>query len=48
MAFDVYDYRTVNRNVLVEPEIRARLYHMKPGQVVWLAFSPERVTWIAA
>lgn len=33
MDFEVYDYRTVNRNVLVTPEIRARLYHMKPGQV---------------
>lgn len=33
MEFEVYDYRTVNRNVLVTPEIRARLYHMKPGQV---------------
>ncbi len=33
MAFQVYDYRTVNRNVLVTPEIRARLYHMQPGQV---------------
>ncbi len=33
MAFEVYDFRTVNRNVLVTPEIRARLYHMKPGQV---------------
>ena len=33
MVFEVYDYRTVNRNVLVTPEIRARLYHMKPGQV---------------
>lgn len=33
MAFEVYDYRTVNRNVLVTPEIRARLYHMQPGQV---------------
>lgn len=33
MSFEVYDYRTVNRNVLVTPEIRARLYHMKPGQV---------------
>jgi quercetin dioxygenase-like cupin family protein len=29
----VYDYRTDNRNVLITPEIRARLYHMKPGQV---------------
>jgi quercetin dioxygenase-like cupin family protein len=33
MSFEVYDYRTVNRNVLVTPELRARLYHMKPGQV---------------
>jgi quercetin dioxygenase-like cupin family protein len=33
MAFEVHDYRTVNRNVLITPEIRARLYHMKPGQV---------------
>jgi quercetin dioxygenase-like cupin family protein len=33
MGFEVYDYRTVNSNVLVTPEIRARLYHMKPGQV---------------
>ncbi|MEZ4863209.1 MAG: cupin domain-containing protein [Caldilineaceae bacterium] len=33
MSFAVYDYRTTNRNVLVTPEIRARLYHMKPGQV---------------
>jgi quercetin dioxygenase-like cupin family protein len=33
MGFEVYDYRTVNRNVLVTPEIRARLYRMEPGQV---------------
>ncbi|MEZ4713953.1 MAG: cupin domain-containing protein [Caldilineaceae bacterium] len=33
MSFQIYDYRTTNRNVLVTPEIRARLYHMKPGQV---------------
>ncbi|MFZ1753082.1 MAG: cupin domain-containing protein [Caldilineaceae bacterium] len=33
MAFQVYDYRTTNRNVLVTPEIRARLYRMEPGQV---------------
>jgi len=33
MSFEVYDYRTTNRNVLVTPEMRARLYHMKPGQV---------------
>jgi len=33
MAFEVYDYRTDNRNVLVTPEIRARLYRMAPGQI---------------
>ena len=33
MAFDVYDFRNVNKNVLTTPEIRARLYHMEPGQV---------------
>ena len=33
MSFEVYDYREVNRNVLITPEIRARLYHMAPGQV---------------
>lgn len=33
MSFEVYDYRTTNHNVLITPEIRARLYHMKPGQV---------------
>lgn len=33
MSFEVYDYRTTNCNVLVTPEIRARLYHMKPGQI---------------
>lgn len=33
MSFEVYDYRTTDKNVLVTPEIRARLYHMKPGQV---------------
>jgi quercetin dioxygenase-like cupin family protein len=33
MSFEVYDYHTTNRNVLVTPEIRARLYHMAPGQV---------------
>src|SRR5262245_4607347 len=33
MSFEVYDFRTTNRNVLITPEIRARLYHMKPGQV---------------
>lgn len=33
MPFEVFDFRTANRNVLVTPEIRARLYHMQPGQV---------------
>ena len=33
MSFEIFDYRTTNRNVLVTPEIRARLYHMEPGQV---------------
>ena len=33
MPFHVYDYRSVNANVLITPEIRARLYHMQPGQV---------------
>jgi quercetin dioxygenase-like cupin family protein len=33
MPFPVYDYRTDITNVLVTPEIRARLYRMKPGQV---------------
>ena len=33
MAFEVYDFRDVNKNVLTTPEIRARLYHMEPGQV---------------
>jgi quercetin dioxygenase-like cupin family protein len=33
MGFEVYDYRTDHRNVLVTPEIRARLYRMAPGQV---------------
>ena len=33
MPFEVYDFRDVDKNVLVTPEIRARLYHMEPGQV---------------
>lgn len=33
MPFAVYDFRDVNKNVLTTPEIRARLYHMEPGQV---------------
>ena len=33
MPFEVYNFRDVNKNVLTTPEIRARLYHMEPGQV---------------
>ena len=33
MPFEVHDFREVNKNVLTTPEIRARLYHMEPGQV---------------
>jgi quercetin dioxygenase-like cupin family protein len=33
MSFQVYDYRTDNLNVFISPELRARLYHMAPGQV---------------
>jgi len=33
MPFDIYDFRTDHRNVLVTPDIRARLYRMAPGQV---------------
>jgi quercetin dioxygenase-like cupin family protein len=33
MGFQVYDYRTDHINVLVTPELRARLYRMAPGQV---------------
>ena len=35
MGFEVYDYRVEadQRNLLVRPEIRARLYRMAPGQV---------------
>ena len=33
MAFEVYDFHDVNKNVLVTPHIRARLYQMEPGQV---------------
>ena len=32
MAFDVYDFRDVNKNVLVTPHIRARLYHAGTGR----------------
>ncbi len=30
MAFELYDFRDVDKNVLVTPEIRARIYHMAP------------------
>ena len=33
MTFEVYDFRDVNKNVLVTPDIRAGLYQMEPGQV---------------
>ena len=33
MAFQVYDYRKDNRNLLVTPEIRARFEYMKVGQI---------------
>lgn len=33
MPFDVYDYRTDVRNVVVTPEIRARFLRMEPGAV---------------
>ncbi|MBX3001038.1 MAG: cupin domain-containing protein [Caldilineaceae bacterium] len=33
MPFDIYDFRADHRNVLVTPEIRARIYRMAPGQV---------------
>jgi len=31
MSFEVYDYRTDNRNILVTPEIRARLMRIEVG-----------------
>jgi quercetin dioxygenase-like cupin family protein len=32
MSFDIYDYRTDIRNVLVTPQIRSRFLRMEPGQ----------------
>ena len=31
MAFEIYDFRKDIRNILVTPEIRARIFHMKAG-----------------
>jgi len=36
MSFDVYDYRTDIRNVLVTPQIRSRFLRMEPGQTAQL------------
>lgn len=33
MAFEVYDYRTDVRNVVISPEIRSRFMRMEPGTV---------------
>lgn len=33
MPFDVYDYRTAVRNVVITPEIRSRFMRMEPGTV---------------
>lgn len=33
MPFDVYDYRTDVRNVVITPEIRSRFLRMEPGEV---------------
>lgn len=33
MPFDVYDYRTDVRNVVIMPEIRSRFLRMEPGEV---------------
>src|ERR1041385_4040945 len=33
MGFQVFDYRTDIRNLLVTPQIRARFLRMEPGQV---------------
>jgi quercetin dioxygenase-like cupin family protein len=34
MSFPIYDFRKDIRNVLVTPEIRARIFHMKAGEKV--------------
>jgi quercetin dioxygenase-like cupin family protein len=33
MSFEVYDYRTDVRNVVITPEIRSRFLRMEPGEV---------------
>ncbi len=33
MPFDVYDYRTTIRNVVITPEVRSRFMRMEPGAV---------------
>jgi quercetin dioxygenase-like cupin family protein len=33
MAFDVFDFRTDTRNVVVTPELRGRFLRMEPGEV---------------
>jgi quercetin dioxygenase-like cupin family protein len=33
VAFDVYDYRTDIRNIIITPEIRSRFMRLEPGQV---------------
>ena len=33
MTFPIYDYRTDNRNILVTPEIRARLLRLEVGEI---------------
>ncbi len=33
MPFDVYDYRTTVRNVVITPEVRSRFMRMEPGTV---------------
>ena len=34
MSFPIYDFKKDIRNVLVKPEIRARIFHMKAGEKV--------------
>jgi quercetin dioxygenase-like cupin family protein len=33
MGFEVFDYRKDVRNVIIEPEIRARFFRLEPGEV---------------
>ena len=42
MTFDVYDYRTDVRNILVTPEIRSRFLRVEPGGPGWLAHPRPR------